>query len=113
LNYAERDRIEGRLSIDEERAIVDASRDLLEDAAGHRDSIPSREDGDPAMAAARPIGVLGWPAHGAPDALALQMLGVLLNGTPFALETLSNPGLFADGVRALKERDCRIVCMHR
>jgi predicted PurR-regulated permease PerM len=111
LNYAERDRIEGRLSTAEEQAIVDASRDLLEDAAVRLNGTSSGEDGGPAMPAARPIGVLGWPAHGAPDALALQMLDVLLTGTPFALETLSSPGLFGDGVRMLKERNCQIVCI--
>ena len=33
LNYAERDRLEARLSVDEETAVIDATRELLSDAA--------------------------------------------------------------------------------
>ena len=33
LNYAERDRLEQRLSLDEETAVIDATRELLSDAA--------------------------------------------------------------------------------
>ena len=33
LNYAERDRLEHRLSLDEETAVIDATRELLSDAA--------------------------------------------------------------------------------
>ena len=33
LNYAERDRLERRLSVEEETAVIDATRELLTDAA--------------------------------------------------------------------------------
>src|SRR4029453_693259 len=97
LCYAERDRIEGRLSIDEEQAIVEASRDLLEDGVGLLDGVPPPKDRNPAMRAPGGVGVLGWPAHGAPDVLALRMLGDLLKDRPITLETLPSPALFADG----------------
>jgi predicted PurR-regulated permease PerM len=111
LCYAERDRIEGRLSIDEEQAIVEASRDLLEDTVGLLDGVPPANDRSPAMPAPDTMGVLGWPAHGAPDVLALRMLGDLLKDRPITLETLPSPALFADGVRTLREGGYRIVCI--
>jgi predicted PurR-regulated permease PerM len=112
LNYAERDRIEGRLSAEEEQAVVDASRTLLEEVSGLLSgaaSVPklSAQSNAPATS----IGVLGWPIHGDPDALALRMLGALLADTPIVLETLSGPALLADGIRTIKERGCRVVCI--
>jgi hypothetical protein len=111
LNYAERDRIEGRLSAEEEQAIVEASGALLEEADGLLgdtavETLGARPDGP----GARMI-VLGWPVHGAPDALALRMLRTLLQGTPIVLETLSGSALLADGIRTIKERGCRAVCI--
>jgi len=43
--------------------------------------------------------------------LALRMLDDLLKDRPITLETLPSPALFADGVRTLRERGCRIVCI--
>jgi len=113
LNYAERDRIEGRLTPDEERVIVEASRDLLEDAgvlgapAAREEALPEESAPPPAPA----IPVLGWAVHGPSDALALRMLGALLASTPFELEMLPTPVSFGDGIRALRERGHRVVCV--
>lgn len=108
LNYAERDRMEGRLTADEERAVVEATADLLEDAAEL--SRPTSAD-EARVEVARPIGVLGWPAGGAADVLALRMLGALLAPTSFAFEVLPAPATFADGVRMLRQRGQTIVCI--
>jgi len=102
LAYAERDRLEGRLTRDEERAIVEASRDLLDDAGML---------GAPAQQGAPATLVLGWPAHGPSDALALRMLGALLAPTPFALEILPTPVSFGDGLRAVRAGGHRVVCV--
>src|SRR4029453_1163125 len=103
-----RRRIEGRVSAGGVRAVVEGSRDLLEDDAALLDGVPLANDKSPAMPAPDTIGVRGWPAHGAPDELALRMLGDLLKDRPITLETLPSPALFADGVRTLRERDYRI-----
>lgn len=103
LNFAERDRMEGRLSIEEEAAIVDASRAVLED-------VPDLLAGERTAGDAEPT-VLGWPVHGAPDTLALHMLGALLRGAPVAMDTMSDSGLLADGIRLIRERGYRAVCI--
>ena len=50
LNYAERDRLEGRLSLEEETSVLDATRELLSDAA----ELIRRSDPDPQPPSADP-----------------------------------------------------------
>lgn len=108
LTYAERDRMEGHLSAEEEHVVVEASRELLDEALAVL-TPPPAEPSDERQAAA--IEVLGWPAHGEADALALQMLGILIRDTPFNFETLPAPASLAGGIRLLRERNCRVVCI--
>jgi predicted PurR-regulated permease PerM len=109
LNYAERDRIEGRLTADEESAVIAATRDLLADAPAR---IKRRDDaaGTPASAA---IQVLGVPADGEGDVVALNMLADLLRDTPVSLELQSADRLTSEIV-AIVEREperYRAVCI--
>ncbi len=89
LNYAERDRLEQRLSLDEETAVIDATRELLSDAAESIRRLqpePSPPD-DPALPGPRePLRVLGIATNGIADELALQMLGHLLDDLPIVVE---------------------------
>lgn len=108
LNYAERDRIEGRLTQDEERAIVDTTRELLAEVA--EQTRVAAPNGNGASAPSR-IPILGWPAGGAADVLALRMLEQLLAGTPFALEVLNEPVLSSEVVALARDRGFRAVCV--
>jgi len=103
LNYAERDRIEGRLTPDEELAIVETTRELLAEVAER-----TRAEAPPG---AGRISILGWPANGEADVLALRMLGQLLEGSPFALEVIAAPMLSAEVVMLARDRGFRVVCM--
>ncbi len=67
LSYAERDRIEGRLEPDEELAVVEATADLLAERLDAPDDV--------VVAGSDAMRVLGLAAEGAPDVLALRMLG--------------------------------------
>ncbi|MGH7336067.1 MAG: AI-2E family transporter, partial [Myxococcota bacterium] len=69
LTYAERDRIEGRLMAEEERAVIEATRELLADAP-----VPAHADGATNGGAGAGIRVLGVPADGEGDVVALRML---------------------------------------
>ena len=86
--------------------VVESSRELLDEALAVLNT-PSAEPSEPRAA----IEVLGWPAHGESDALALQMLGILVRDTPFKFETLPTPASLAGGIRILRERGCRVVCI--
>ena len=106
LNYAERDRIEGRLSAEEERAVIEATRELLADA-------PVRASASDAGSGAVPgsIRVLGVPADGEGDVVALSMLGDLLRGTPASLEVQPGNLLTSEIVATVKRESYRAVCI--
>jgi predicted PurR-regulated permease PerM len=81
LNYAERDRLEERLSPEEETAVIETTRELLDLLA----DVPLVSPEAPVSIA--PVGrVLGYPANGPADELALRMLAQMLSGIPVALE---------------------------
>jgi hypothetical protein len=81
LNYAERDRREERLSPDEETAVIETTRELLDLLADVPAAVP--EDAASVAPASR---VLGYPANGPADELALRMLAQVLSGMPVVLE---------------------------
>ena len=90
LNYAERDRLEERLSADEETAVLEATRELLADAAAsiraQQAAIASPPDAPPYAAPREPLRVLGYPANGVADELALAMLAGVLDDLPIVVE---------------------------
>ena len=89
LNYAERDRLEGRLSPAEESAVIDATGELLADtAASLARTTPEPEPVDeaPELPSPRPpMRILGYATNGGSDELALSMLAHLLRGLPIEL----------------------------
>jgi hypothetical protein len=114
LNYAERDRLEGRLSPEEEVAVIDATRELIADAASSvRDVAPATTE--PGAAASPPhpdaLGVLGYAANGVADEIALAMLAHLVGDLPVALEITRTRMLAADVVALLREREYSVVCI--
>ena len=114
LNYAERDRLEQRLSLDEEMAVVDATRELLFDAAEsirRLQPAPPPVD-DPALPGARkPLRVLGYPTNGSADELALQMLAHLLDDLPIAVEITKERMLASELVSLVQTRGISIICL--
>ena len=89
LSYAERDRLEHRLSLDEEAAVIDTVRELIVDAAEtiRRATDASAAVDDRALLEARePLRVLGYAVNGAADEVALAMLAHLLDDLPITME---------------------------
>ncbi|HEY3158555.1 MAG TPA: hypothetical protein VGJ78_06310 [Vicinamibacterales bacterium] len=90
LNYAERDRLEQRLSPDEETAVIDATRELLSDAAESIRALNPEPtelpDGPPLPGPREPLRVLGYATNGVADELALAMLAHLLDDLPIHVE---------------------------
>ena len=89
LNYAERDRLEGRLQPDDEQAVIEATRELMTEAPLGVD--PEAPGAEATTLAATPepaprLRVLGYAANGAGDSLALDMLGRLLNDLPIEVD---------------------------
>lgn len=122
LNYAERDRLEGRLSLAEEETIIGATRELLTDteAARSRSAEPSAstrgtddvESLAPAAAQkSTPLSVLAYPVNGDADALALRMLEQLIDDEAIDLEIAPVGLLSPDLITAVRQRGCRVLCL--
>ena len=104
LTYAELDRIEGRLSFDEERALVNAASELVEEIV-----TPTGPAADEAAPAA--MRVLGYPARSDADALALRILGHVLAGSGITLDVLdASPPMF-EALQLIRDRHYAAVCI--
>ena len=106
LNYAERDRTESRLSVEEEAGVIEATRELLAEAA---ESI--RRLSPPVAPRPEPLRVLGYAANGVADELALTMLGQMLSAQSVVIEITQARLLAADLVSLVQAQGVRIVCI--
>ena len=115
LCYAERDRLEHRLSSEEEAAVIDATRELISDAA----ETIRRTRGDGATRRGLPI-PRSWDrasrcAHwatqstGAPIEVALAMLAHLLDDLPIAMEITGTRMQAAELVSLVEDRKFSVV----
>ncbi len=116
LSYAERDRLEQRLSPEEEAAIIDATLELISDAAeGIRrrlDTASAAASGDPSLLGPRePLGVLGYAVNGVADDVALAMLAHLLDDLPIALEIAGTRMTALELVSLVRDRKFSVVCI--
>jgi len=115
LNYAERDRLEQRLSPDEETAVIDATRELLSDAAElirHLQPEPPVPPDDSSPPAPRePLRVLGYAANGIADELALLMLGHLLDDLPIVVEMAKTRMQASELVSLVQAQKYSVVCL--
>jgi predicted PurR-regulated permease PerM len=116
LSYAERDRLEKRLSSEEEAAIIDATLELISDAAeGIRrrlDTASPAASGDPSLLGPRePLDVLGYAVNGVADEVALAMLAHLLDDLPIALEIAGTRMPALELVSLVRDRKFSVVCI--
>jgi hypothetical protein len=114
LNYVERDRLEERLSADEETAVVDAIRELLCDAAESIRRVspqPSAPPDDPRLPGPRePLHVLGCAINGIADELALGMLVHLVDDLPIAVDITGARMQASELVPLVQAREFSVVC---
>jgi predicted PurR-regulated permease PerM len=116
LSYAERDRLEQRLSAEEEAALVAATRELISDAAEcirrHVDTELPAASADPSLLGPRePLAVLGYAVKGAADEVALAMLAHLLDDLPITLEITGTHMQASALVSLVRERQFSVVCV--
>jgi predicted PurR-regulated permease PerM len=114
LGYAERDRLEHRLSAEEEAAVIDSTRELIADAA---ESIRRQAEKEPpATADPSPLGprepqrVLGYAVNGAADEVALGMLAHLIDDLPIAMEITAARMQAEELVSFARDRKFSVVC---
>jgi predicted PurR-regulated permease PerM len=102
LNFAERDRIEGRLSPEDEGAVIETTREVLD--------VLSSEPG-PAPLAPPAIRILGYPANGAGDELALRMLTQLLADAPVSLDVTTSRVLASELIDQVRRGGYTAICI--
>jgi predicted PurR-regulated permease PerM len=115
LSYAERDRLEHRLSAEEEAAVIDATRELIADAAEiirrHPGTEPPATAADPSPLGPRePLRVLGCAVNGAADEVALAMLAHLIDDLPLTMEITAARMQAVELVSLLRDREFSVVC---
>ena len=114
LNYAERDRVEQRLSPGEETAVIDATRELLSDAAesirGLNPEPPPLPDGPPLPGPREPLRVLGYATNGVADELALAMLAHLVDDLPIHVEITRTRLQASELLVLVQEQGFTVVC---
>jgi predicted PurR-regulated permease PerM len=114
LNYAERDRLEERLSADEETAVIDATRELLSDTAEairRLESEPAPSDEASPAVARDALRVLGVATNGGADELALEMLAHVLNDLPIVVEVAKGRMLASELVSHVQARGVSVICL--
>jgi hypothetical protein len=113
LNYAERDRMELRLSPEEELVVIEATRELLLDTAEFigRSQAAAAEDALPLDATRHPLRILGYATNGPADELALTMLAQLVDDLPIDVEITRTRMLATDLVSLVRERGVSVVCL--
>jgi hypothetical protein len=114
LNYAERDRIEGRLSPGEEANVVEATGELTADAAElMRQLSPTvaLAVDTPLLAPREPLRVLGYATKGIADQLALRMLSHLLDGFAIQIEITKMRMQAPELIQLVRDRGVSVVCL--
>lgn len=119
LNYAEQDRMEGRIDDDDEQVVIEATRELMADttsilepaASAPPDDAPPSECAGTEVDAAAPLRVVAYPANGTADALALGMLADLLQRQPVAFEISSSRLLTSEVVELVRTRQASLLCI--
>jgi predicted PurR-regulated permease PerM len=104
LNYAERDRVEGRLAPEEEVAVIDTTRELLDLLT----IVPASSD-VPVPTVDHRLRVLGYPTNGAGDELALRMLGQVLSPMPIAFDIAGSRVLASELVDYVRAENYTVV----
>jgi predicted PurR-regulated permease PerM len=115
LSYAKRDRSEHRLSSEEEAAVIEATRELISDAAEtirrHAKTESPAAAADPsALGPRESLRVLGYAVNGAADEVALAMLAHLLDDLPIAMEITGTRMQAVELVSLVGDRKFSVVC---
>lgn len=110
LNYAERDRVEGRLLAEEEAAIIETTRELMADTVAFIQARAAASSPDVRIAA-EAVHVLAYPANSAADEIALQMLGETLRDAAVSLDVCSARLRWSEVTSLVRDGGYTAVCI--
>jgi len=114
LNYAERDRLEQRLSADEETSVIEATRELLTETASsirRQEAAAAPAGTADALAASRePLRILGYASNGVSDEVALGILAHFVNDLPITFHIVNTRMLATEVVALVEAQNVSVVC---
>jgi predicted PurR-regulated permease PerM/CheY-like chemotaxis protein len=114
LSYAKEDRRRNNLSDHEELFLFKAMREIIEIAGTELQRSTLSEDGATAssvMDALPRIKIIGCPAHGEADEVALLMLRQLLESKNCSVEIVSSAALAAEVIARVREYNPDLLCI--
>jgi hypothetical protein len=111
LTWAERDRMNARLSSEEESAVIEMTAELLEDAASLLADAQPAAIQPTATASGGNALVLAYPAGGEADVLALRMLSQLVADLPLTFDIRSTHMLTSELLDQVRASNVGIVCI--
>lgn len=109
LNYAERDRLEGHLTVEEEAAVIDTTREVLDILAETQTIVPVAISAAPSPTG-EPLRVLGYAVNGPGDELALRMLAQVVSDLPIALDVTTTRVLASELVEHVRVNGYGLIC---
>jgi predicted PurR-regulated permease PerM len=110
LNYAERDRLLRRLSPEEEASVIDATRELLVDAAQLIARLPVVPDEAAPVGPRQSLRILGYATNGVADELALAMLAHVVSDLPISVEITATRLQASELVSLVQQQQFSVVC---
>lgn len=116
LMFVETDRLEGRLTADDEGQVLAALKEVVDDAAEQVRKVEAAAEAAAADASANigasapPVKVLGWAANGASDELALAMLVRMVDDLPVDISVASKL-MATEMVDVVRNEGIEVVCL--
>jgi predicted PurR-regulated permease PerM len=113
LNFAERDRLEGLLLADEEAAVIETTREVLDVLSPDSTAqVPPVNLSAEALAKADGVvRVFGYPANGPGDELALRMLSQFTADLPVTIDVTTTKVLASELLEYVRSHDYSVVCI--
>jgi hypothetical protein len=116
LSYTKEDRQQGLLTDEDVQAIVQATREIVEDLATHpsaaaSEALAAAEEDEAPSVPRVPVPLLGCPARDDVDGLAVRMLQQACDPTRVAIDLLPPRQLTADVVAHVAQTHPALVCL--
>ena len=110
LSHARRDHASGRLSVEEERQVVEATREMT---SAIEAGLPAGAEATEVRAGASgdPLRIFGYPITPGADEVTLELLRVLVRDLPVSMEIASGHLLVSELVAAGRSRNYDVICL--
>jgi predicted PurR-regulated permease PerM len=111
LSHAKQDRLRGNLGEAEERFILEATQEILDDLSASElppENGPASSDAEEILPTVR---IMGCPARDASDELALRMLRQLLPSKHYQIDIISAEALTSEVIASAGQKNPDLICI--